>query len=64
MISLFFAIRLAGLGNDISNTDVCRWHKRSQNFLSAVKSGNFEDTYQHYQPGVTLIWVNAFVKQV
>lgn len=63
VLILFLAVRTPGLGRDISNTDAYRWHYRSQNFLSAIKSGNFKDTYQHYQPGVTLMWLNAFVKQ-
>jgi len=63
ILSLFLITRLIGLGNDISNTDAYRWHKRSQNFLAAIKSGDFKNTYQHYQPGVTIMWINAFVKQ-
>jgi len=63
IISLFLFIRLVGLGADISNTDAYRWHRRSQSFLAAVKSGDFKGTYQHYQPGVTLMWINSFVKQ-
>ena len=64
ILSIFLVTRVVGLGNDISNTDAYRWHKRSQNFLAAVKSGDFKSTYQHYQPGVTIMWINAFVKQV
>ena len=61
---LFLSLRLLGLGADISNTDAYRWHQRSENFLSALKSGDFKGTYQHYQPGVTLMWLNSVVKQV
>jgi len=61
---LFLLVRIPGLGKDIANTDAYRWHYRSQNFLGAVKSGDFKSTYQHYQPGVTLMWLNAFVKQL
>ncbi|KKS22808.1 MAG: hypothetical protein UU80_C0002G0040 [candidate division WWE3 bacterium GW2011_GWA1_41_8] len=47
----------------MSNSDAARWHRRSERFLTAVKSGELKDTYQHYQPGVTLMWLNALVKQ-
>ncbi|MFC1722487.1 ArnT family glycosyltransferase, partial [Patescibacteria group bacterium] len=60
---LYLVPRTVSLGKDISNTDAYRWHYRSQNFLTALKEGSFKDTYQHYQPGVTLMWINSFVKQ-
>jgi hypothetical protein len=59
---LFFAFRVPGLGYDISNSDAARWHRRSENFIKAIKSGQFQDTYQHYQPGVTLMWLNSVVE--
>ena len=52
-------MRLPGLGNDLLNTDAPRWYRRTQNFMTAVKNGNFAQTYQHYQPGVTVMWLNA-----
>ena len=61
---LFLLIRLPGLGYDFTNSDAGRWHTRSEKFLTALKTGDFKSTYQHYQPGVTLMWVNALVKQV
>lgn len=60
---LFLILRLYGLGSDISNSDALRWHKRSTNFLSAIKSLDFKATYQHYQPGITLMWIDSFVNQ-
>lgn len=60
---LYFLFRVPALGFDIANTDAYRWHDRGEDFLAALKSGNFKSTYQHYQPGVTLMWLNAFVKQ-
>lgn len=60
---IFLILRTIGLGSDISNTDAYRWHGRSTNFLNALKQGDFKNTYQHYQPGVTLMWLNSFVKQ-
>ena len=60
---IFFAVRLPGLGYDITNSDALRWHNRGEDFLQAVKSGDFNSTYQRYHPGVTLMWINAVVKQ-
>ena len=64
LLFTFFLFRLPGLGIDVSNTDAYRWHKRSENFLQALKTKDYKSTYQHYQPGVTLMWMNAVVKQV
>jgi len=63
IIVLFLGLRLPGLGEDITNSDGPRWHRRSERFLTALKQGDLKATYQHYQPGVTLMWLNAFVKQ-
>ncbi|EKD96540.1 MAG: hypothetical protein ACD_24C00003G0003 [uncultured bacterium] len=41
ILFLFFIFRLPGLGKDISNSDAARWHRRSEDFLNALKSGNF-----------------------
>ena len=62
--ALFLILRLYGLGTDISNSDALRWHKRSVNFLMAIKSLDFKSTYQHYQPGVTLMWIDSIVNQL
>lgn len=63
ILLIFLSVRLAGLGPDISNTDAYRWHLRSLNFLEALKSGNLKETYQHYQPGLTIMWLNAPLEQ-
>src|SRR5690349_18981839 len=63
IVLLYFLLRLPYLGYDISNSDALRWHRRSENFLTALKTGDFANTYQHYQPGVTLMLLNAPVKQ-
>lgn len=60
----FLLVRGIGLGYDISNSDSARWHRRSERFLEAVKLGNWAGTYQHYQPGVTLMWISTPVKQI
>lgn len=59
---LFLGMRVPSLGSDILNSDGLRWHKRSEWFLNALKQREFEDTYQHYQPGVTLMWLNTVPK--
>ncbi|MBD3366343.1 hypothetical protein GF360_03325 [candidate division WWE3 bacterium] len=60
---MFLLLRVLGTGNDISNSDAARWHRRSLNFLQAIKTGDLKSTYQHYQPGVTLMLLNAPLKQ-
>ena len=60
---IFLALRLPGLGSDVLNSDGARWHRRSERFLQAIKTGDFAATYQHYQPGVTLMWINSVTKK-
>lgn len=64
----FLITRLPGLAAHTVNPDAVNWHYRSQQFFVGLKSGQFEKTYQHYHPGVTLMWVVGtgieFVKQV
>ena len=60
---VFLAFRLVGQGSDMANSDSIRWHRRSEKFLTAIKQGDLKSTYQHYQPGVILMWLNAPVKQ-
>ncbi len=59
---LFLLARTLGLGGDIANSDAARWHRRTENFVSAIANFDFASTYQHYQPGVTLMWVGAPAK--
>src|SRR4030042_6151141 len=53
----FLATRLPFLGYDEINPDAVNWHLRSEQFVAGLKSGDFLKTYQHYPPGVTLMWV-------
>ena len=62
LLILFMTLRLVDIGNDITNSDAARWHRRSVKFLNALKQDELESTYQHYQPGVTLMWLNSVVK--
>ncbi len=61
VILLFLLMRLPGLGRDISNSDAFRWYHRSEKFAQAIKTLDFQSTYQHYQPGVTLMWISSAV---
>jgi len=63
IIVIFLLLRLPSIGADITNSDAIRWHRRSEKFLDALKQQEFVSTYQHYQPGVTLMWINSVVKQ-
>lgn len=53
----FLLTRLPRLANDVINPDGVLWHSRSEQFIVGVKHKQFEKTFQHYQPGVTLMWV-------
>ncbi|PIS22507.1 hypothetical protein COT50_01610, partial [candidate division WWE3 bacterium CG08_land_8_20_14_0_20_41_10] len=64
ILALFLSVRFCGLGSDMLNSDGARWYRRSENFLQAIKVGDFASTYQHYQPGITLMWINSVTKKV
>lgn len=65
LISLiYFTLRVINLGFDHTNNDSIRWHNRTDSFLEALKSGDFENTYQRYHPGVILMWVGAIPRQI
>lgn len=54
---IFFVTRIPMLGKDVINPDGVNWHVRSEQFVVGLKTGQFEKTYQHYHPGVTLTWL-------
>lgn len=56
-IGLFLLTRIPRLADDEINPDGVNWYYRSQQFFVALRSLNLEDTYQHYHPGVTLMWI-------
>jgi hypothetical protein len=64
IVLLFIVCRIPGGDSEMLNSDGARWHRRSEKFLTAIKTGDFASTYQHYQPGVTLMWINAATKQI
>jgi len=61
---IYFTLRIVGLGYDHTNNDSVRWHNRTDSFLEAIKSGDFENTYQRYHPGVTLMWLGIIPRQI
>lgn len=61
---LFLATRIPYLGYDEINPDGVNWHYRSQQFVVALKSHNWEATYQYYHPGVTLMWISGAAIEV
>ncbi len=69
-IAFFLLTRIPRLHNDIVTTDAVYWHGRTEEFIEAIETKNFAQTYQKYHPGVTLMWIMAistsiaaFVKQ-
>lgn len=63
-IALFLLTRLPRLHNDIVSTDAVYWHDRSEKFINALKIKDFEETYQKYHPGVTLMWITGLTAEV
>ncbi|MFZ5424760.1 MAG: ArnT family glycosyltransferase [Patescibacteria group bacterium] len=57
----FFGSHIPYLGRDVINPDAVNWHNRSEQFVVALKGRNFENTYQHYHPGVTQMWLTGSV---
>ena len=58
-VVIFVVTRYPRLNNDIINPDGVNWHYRTQQFVNGLKYFQFEKTYQHYHPGVTLMWVTG-----
>lgn len=56
-VLLFLLTRLPSLGYDVINPDGVNWHERSELFISGLKSFDLSKTYQHYHPGVTVMWL-------
>ncbi|HPD73714.1 MAG TPA: glycosyltransferase family 39 protein [bacterium] len=61
---LFFSTRIPGIKNDIINPDSSLWHYRSEQFIVGIKNKQFEKTYQHYQPGTTLMWITGSAVEI
>jgi hypothetical protein len=61
---LSFLIRLPYLGYESINPDAVNWHYRCQQFTNGIKFMQFEKTYPHYHPGVTLCYVMLFPTEI
>lgn len=59
LIALFFVTHIPRLGTDEINPDAINWHSRSEQYIDAIKSRDFNRTYQHYHPGVTLMFLTG-----
>lgn len=56
---IYFTTHLPRLGYDEINPDAVNWHIRSEQYIDAIKSHDFNRTYQHYHPGVTLMLITG-----
>ncbi len=63
-IILFLFTRLPRLGTDIINPDAVNWHSRSEQFVNGLKFKQWDRTYQHYHPGVTLMWITGPTEEI
>ncbi len=63
-VTFFLLTRIPRLYNDTINPDGVNWHYRSQQFINGLKYGQFEKTYQHYHPGVTLMWITGIPVEI
>jgi len=75
LIFLFFTILLTSLYKDLGrenvNVDQFKWYSRSEKFFSAFEAGDYQNTYQQYHPGISLIYLvragqltfNQFINQ-
>ncbi|RJR26416.1 phospholipid carrier-dependent glycosyltransferase, partial [candidate division WWE3 bacterium] len=60
----FFSTRIPRLYDDVINPDAVNWHFRSEQFVNGLKYFQLEKTYQHYHPGVTLMWVTGLPVEI
>jgi len=63
-VTIFLLTRIPRLHNDIVSTDAVYWHDRAEKFMKALKTKDFEETYQMYHPGVTLMWITGLTAEV
>jgi len=52
---IFFIPRVISLGADIGGADIQFWYPRSHNFVHEFLRGHYQETYQKYHPGVTVM---------
>ncbi len=56
-VFLYLVLHIPNLAINELNPDAVNWHKRSEQFIAAIKTKDFEKTSQHYHPGVTIMWI-------
>ena len=56
-VAVYLILHIPYIGINELNPDAVNWHKRSEQFVLGLKSGDLSLTYQHYHPGVTLMWI-------
>jgi hypothetical protein len=62
ILSIF--IRSPDMGRESINPDAVNWHYRCQQFANGIKYFQFEKTYPHYHPGVSLCWIMFFPTEI
>ncbi len=63
-IIAFFVVRISGIAYDAINPDGVNWHFRAEQFIVGLKTKNPIITYQHYHPGVTLMWIVGSIVEI
>ncbi len=58
-VALFLVTRVPRLWNDTINPDAVNWHYRTEQFVNGLKYQQWDKTYQHYHPGVTMMWITG-----
>jgi len=61
---VFSLTRFPRIDRDTINPDGVNWHYRSQQFVNGLKYFQFDKTYQHYHPGVTLMWFTGIPVEI
>lgn len=64
VFAISFVIRLPQIGTESVNPDAVNWHYRCQQFANGLKYSQFDKTYPHYHPGVTLCYLMALPTEV
>lgn len=60
LFTIFFFFLVYKIGSASINNDAQFWYTRTQNFVSAVKRNDWEETFQNPKPGVTVMWVSGY----
>ncbi|MFC1756105.1 ArnT family glycosyltransferase [Patescibacteria group bacterium] len=63
-VGLFLVTRIPQLGLEAINPDAVNWHYRSEQFVVGLKHQLWDKTYQHYHPGVTLMWLTGIPVEI